>query len=175
MKKLIISIVVLLTFLLNVNAQTSEQTSELTPYSIWLQKQYDETKKIRNADYVVFIKPVRIKIKFEIATKMLKTGKNAVSITAETTADEIVFQEVGEKVSARLDYFGRIISKDKTMDGVFEERKDVEVKVENPTNYFPVFFEKTFELPKGKYTFYFRVTDVFSGNYTVKKTKFEIK
>jgi hypothetical protein len=175
MKRLIISIVVLLTFLLNVKAQISEEVSKLTPYSTWLQKQSNETKKVRNIDYVVFIKPSRIRIKFETETKTLKTGQNVVSITAKTTTDEIVFQDVDKKVLAQLNYFGRIISKDKIIDGVFEEQKSVEVTVENLTNSFPVIFEKTFELPKGKYTLYFRVTDVFSGNYTIKKIKFEIK
>ena len=173
MKILIISIVVLLTFLLNVKAQTSLQTTELIPYTTWLKKRLEETKKFV-CIFDLGGKPAKLKAVFEVEPKILQNGETIVLITVKTTTNDVVFEEIDKDIATKIDYFGRITSKDQTIDGVFQDQKIFVSDEDQLTRLQPITYTKSVQLPIGKYTLNFRISDN-SGNFATKKIKFEIK
>jgi hypothetical protein len=163
-------------------AQDSIEKVTLTPYIEWLTKKTYEKRSSRIVNIDDFggnIKPTKIRADFEIEPKTLAKGENTVIITVRTTIRELVFQEVGSTPQAKLNYFIRIVSKDRTIDGVIEEVSSISIELEKlvngNTNDLPVIYRRIVSLPKGKYVADFLIRDVESGNNAKKKMKFDIK
>lgn len=187
----------LLTLFPSVNAQTSEKTSELTPYSEWLEKKIEQYKNT-NVIFIVkkpFSKKIKdffvkrrifgdksetLKFSEKLKNKTLENGERVVSIIVETSDKDVAFEDVGGKPTARIRYFGRIISKKKNFDRVFEDFLVLTSDLERLLNMTDTTekktrFQKSFNLPKGKYSFSLIVTDWVAGIRGTRKFKLEIK
>ncbi len=184
MRLVFISFVLLTTFFLNAKAQDGE-IIQLTPYPVYLEKKRIENERIREENrhsicyyFGELLKPSKIKAKITIEIPLDKSG---IIANATTTIKEVVFQDKGGIQTARLEYFARIISKDRSVDGVFEEQIDLSVAMDDLTTNFttkqnsPINFKKTIKLAKGKYILDFRLIDCIAGNRTIKRFSFEIK
>jgi hypothetical protein len=173
-------ILVLIVFSVNVKAQSTDEISELKPYSEWLEKKRIESERNnpRPVEYMIsFGPPQKLKTKFNLVILSTQSEENITSIAFTTPIKEIVFEDIERIPTSRIRYFGRITSNDKKFDRVFEffsilTRNLDELKKINSQ---ATIFKKSFRLQKGKYRFEFIITDVKSGNYRVKSFKMEIK
>lgn len=173
MNRLIITFLLLFVLFLNLSAQNLLKTTDLIPYSTWLRKRLDETKKT-----ICILdlggKPSKIKAVFEVEPKILKTGETIVLITFKTDTFNVVFEEIDKQITAKINYFGRITSKNQIIDGVFQDQKILVIDENQLTQLQPITYTKSIQLPKGKYTLDIRISDN-SENFAAKKIKFEIK
>jgi hypothetical protein len=181
------SIFVLIVFSVNVKAQNTEEISELTPFIEWCEKVSKDKEKKDCKSKNIFPKnyfkdniiddfeQINFTDNYEI--KKLENGESIVSIKIITTYNEFVFEDVGEKPRANIRYFCRIISKDKKFDSVFEDlsilTSDLQEIVKNKNQI--INYQKSFKLPKGKYSILFMINDRLSGNRGIKTFKLEIK
>ncbi len=163
------------------NIGFAQETITLVPYIKWLTKKTDEKKRgklISIFDLGFDIKPSKLPVKFSIETKTVKNSETSAFILVRTTARELVFIDVKPTPEAKLNYFIRIFSKDRSIDGVIDEQvsinADLDVLVTAASD-FPIIYQRIVSLPKGKYIAELLITDFESGNKATKKLKFEIK
>jgi hypothetical protein len=166
-------LIILLFAFLNVGAQTAETLGNLTPVPLTVGK---FTKNVPREKYAVLKDE---KVKFDVKTEPvnLPDGKKAVAVIIQTSAREIVFENIGGAETAKVGFYGRITSKDKKTDGFFEEKIITTATIEELTDSIklkPVLLSKVFALPEGKYQIGVIVRDLISGARGVKIIKFQI-
>jgi hypothetical protein len=173
MKQMLLTILFALFVSFIVNAQTSETVSKLSPLSANIGKfSKHPPKKIRDLIIGTY------KIKFDVSTELinLADGKKGIAVKIKISNKELGFESIGGKQTARISIYGRITSKNRKIDGFFEEGLDTVVTEEelaNGTNKSPVTLRKVFELPKGKYQIGVIVRDITSGMHGIKVVKFQ--
>jgi hypothetical protein len=173
MKSLIISTLLLFALFLDASAQNSVQATELIPYTVWLRNRLKETK---NVVCILDLggKPSKLKAVFEVEPKTLQNGETIALITFKTTTNDVVFEDIDKKITTIIDYFGRITSKDKIIDVVFQAQQILVSDENELTRLQSITYTKSVQLPKGKYILNFKISDS-SGNFATKNIKFEIK
>jgi hypothetical protein len=166
--------IILLSFFafLNVNAQTAETISELTPVPSNIGKFTKRARKIRYLDY----SPTKVRFDVKIEPVSVSDGKKAVAINIRTKSSEIIFWNMGGVETGVVNFYGRITSKDKKTDGFFEEKITTTATVEELAEgkVKAVILRKVFELPPGKYQIGVIVRDNVSGAHSVKIIKFQV-
>ena len=155
-------------------AQTSEIISQLTPVPAGTKKVSKMLPEPKNS-----LVKVEGKLIFEIKVESvtLADGKKAAAVIIQTTYDEIVFDIRGEKIDASIDVYARIRSKDKKIDGFFEDKLTVtldDIKPLESAGKTPVTVRRVFKLPAGKYEIGVVVQNWNSGLRGVKFVKFQI-
>jgi hypothetical protein len=173
MKQMLLTVLFTLFACSIVNSQTSERVSKLTPVFANIGKfSKHPPKKIRDLITGTY------KIQFDVSTEPinLADGKKGIAVTIKISNKELGFEPIGGKQTARISIYGRITSKNRKIDGFFEEGFDTVVTEElvSGTNKSPVTFRRVFELPKGKYRIGVIVRDITSGMNGVKVIKFQI-
>lgn len=117
-------------------------------------------------------------LKFEISVEPVNSPNNrkAIAVEIKTTYKELVFENIGGNETARLKFYGRITSKDKTTDGFFEEHLEELANVDDLVNGSnkQVVLRKVFELPDGIYQIGIIITDSASGMRGVKVKRFNV-
>ena len=171
MRKIFFTVFISVFMFVAINAQTSEQISQLTPVAPNIGK---FTKKIPKNDS--YFDPSNLEFEPKVEVINLPEGKKGVAVIIQTHYKEVVFESIGGKYIARLNVYGRIISRDKTIDGFFEERLsetgDIDDLVNGANKH--VALRKVFELPEGKFQIGIIVKDIASGNRGIKVIKFQI-
>lgn len=125
-----------------VDAQTSETISELTPVPTNVGK------------FVGRLSGKNLKFNAKIELIDLPDGKKGVVVTIKTNYNELPFEPIGGKPTARMTIYGRITSKDKKTDGFFEEKLVVSMTNEELAYSLHdkyVVLRKVFVLPESKY------------------------
>jgi hypothetical protein len=180
MSKFLITILLML-FLFNIGiAQDSIERVMLTPYIEWLTKEEKRLKKRLTEHSVIgYFKPPRIRVNFAIEQKTFEDCENCAVIVVDTNIGELVFSDNYSTPQARINYFLRITSKDRSIDGVIEEDSTVSVDKEKladgNSNELPVIYRRIISLPKGRYVANFRFRDNESEGRAKKTIQFEIK
>jgi hypothetical protein len=158
---------------LTADAQTVETISEPTPVPSNIGK---FTKNVRKIKYVEYdAEKVRFNVKIEPMS--LPDGRKAAWFIIQTAASEVFFENIGGEETARVNFYGRITSKDKKSDGFFEEKLIVTATVEelgDKSTLKPLILRKIFALLPGKYQIGVVVRDEASGASGVKIIKFQI-
>jgi hypothetical protein len=173
-------------FSLNVKAQNLEEVSELMPYSEWLEQKRIEQEQINEQNKrIIGADSISVKIKYrkiknfivDVKTEVSQINENIVTVKFTTPIKELIFEDVAGKPTSRFRYYGRIISKDKKFDKVFDDSTTLIYKVEELFNGIEnsTTFKKTFKLPQGKYKLIFMLKDKYSGISKIKTFKLEIK
>lgn len=183
MFRLVPIILLILVIFSNGIAQDSAKITTLTPYIEWLTKKTDEIKRINQSICIIELgissKPSKILVNVAIETKTTENGESIAIVIVRTTTNEVVFVDVGSVAQAKLNYFLRIYSKDRRIDGVIEDVSSIIVDLTKlttgETNDLPVVYQRIVALPKGKYAADFLIRDLESGNKATKKIKFEIR
>jgi len=162
MKLLIFTICLLLSFFVTTKAQDSGIFGELIPYTKWLAKIQEKNKGI-----VCIIdskpKPEKLNISFGIETKTLQNTETVAVIKMGAKSNELIYLERDGKLISETRFWGRIMSKDKKFDYVFEEIIPVTIEMNQMDKIFPVVFQRFYNLPKNKYTINLFANDVASG------------
>lgn len=173
MKKFLLILFISFTsFLVLAKAQTLGTVSQLTPVASNIGRFSKRLPANRN---LIINKD---NLKFEVLTESinLPDNKKGVAVTIKTIYNEVVFENISDKVTARLEIYGRITSEDKTIDGFFEERLSENVKVADLTKGLnkEIVLHKIFELSEGNYQIGVIFTDIASGIRGVKVIKFKV-
>lgn len=173
MKQMFLTILFVLFVFSFVKAQTSETISELTPVPPNIGK-FSKYPPQYKSPYVG-----NYKIKFDANAEVinLSDGKKGVAVTIQITNGELNFADIGGRQTAKIKIYGRVTSKDKTIDGFFEEELETFADIEELTTGIyksPVTLRKMFELPAEKYQIGIIVRDRISGMNGVKVIKFQI-
>lgn len=178
MKQLFFTIFLLFTCLLTVQTQESEQFGELIPYTKWwakvLAKVEEENRRIV-CDMRLFIPKGKIKANFKVETKSFSNEESVLVIEVQTKSSELIFDDRGGNLISQTRFFGRITSKSRNFDKVFEEIIEIPTSLEQIDQFFPVVYRRAIKLPKDKYTINFVVNSVDTENIATKKFKIEIK
>ena len=154
------------------NAQTSETVSELTPVPSNIgefSKRLPVVRnKIINSD----------NLKFTVSTELvnLSDNKKGITIVIQVPYKELVFESISGKETTRVSVYGRITSKDKTVDGFFEEKlsEAVDIKELIDVSNKNVTWRKVYELSEGNYQIGIIVKDIISEIRGVKVLRFQI-
>ena len=133
---------------LNIKSQTAETTSELTPVPSNIGRFTKNVPKVKNP-ILDDDQEIRFDVKVEAVNPA--NGKKAFAVIIQTTNDQLVFENIGGKETARISIYGRITSKDKKTDGFFEETSTITATIEELSDFTkmkPIFLRKVFALPK---------------------------
>lgn len=173
MKQLLLILFVALCSCFVVNAQTSDQVSQLTRVASNIGKFSKRLPPDRNR----IINEDNLKFNFLTETINLPDNKKGVAVTIKTIYNEVVFENISDKPTARLNIYGRITSEDKTTDGFFEEKISESAEVSDLTKKNlkkEIVLHKIFELSEGNYQIGVIIRDIASGIRGVKIVKFKI-
>lgn len=153
-----------------VNAQTSETISELTPVPPRTGRLLKKLPKGIN-----YGEPWVIEFDVKTDAVKLADGKTGIAVTIQTSIEELVFESVDDKPTARIKIYVRITSKDKTTAGFFEEKMIINgfsVTDLSEGGKHPVTLKKIFALPEGNYKIAVLISDLYGRG--VKFVKFQI-
>lgn len=173
--KFYLSIILLtLTFFLNINAQDSEEISQLTPIRKPTKTELKKNEKLSNKSYDPYIGEI-IDVSLEVEPKILSNGKRVSAIKAGFSTNSLLFKktENGE-LNASLNIFLKIFSNDKKINGTFEETVNFSITKEQLDKSKSLFHWQQFELPEGKYSLILFVRDSQIGVVGYKNLKFEV-
>ncbi len=172
---MLLTVLLVLFALSDVNSQKTETVSKLIPVPANIGKflKYPP-KKIRS----LIVRTYKIKFDINAERINLADSKKGIAVTIKISNKELGFESIDGKQTARISIYGRITSKNRKIDGFFEEGLDTvvtEEALDNDTNKSPLTLRKVFELPEGKYQIGVIVRDITSGMNGVKIFKFQIK
>lgn len=172
MKQILFILFAGLTLLSDVNAQTSEQVSQLIPIASNVGKFSKRLPPDRNR----IINKDNLKFKVLVEPTNLPTNKKGVVVTIKISYQELVFTDLGGELTTRVKIYGRVTSKGKSTDGFFEERiseiADIN-ELKKGINK-EIVLRKVFELSEETYQIGVIITDVESGIRGVKVLKFKV-
>lgn len=163
MNKAFFITIVILVLTLFANAQTSVKPAPpaitpLSSYTEW-KKRYDQgpwPKITHYGDIFNEIKPKDYRFRSILKADFIPTTENKIItvVTMETTTEELFFEDIGGILTAKVNYFLRITSRNEKIDGVFEGQKDISVTVVDDLNKKGILnriFIHSFDLPSGNY------------------------
>lgn len=177
MKRLILTILFLISAFLSVKAQETIKTIKLIPYIEWLAIKEKEDRGICGFGEEI-LKPKKLNADFKVTNQNLLNDENIIAIEIQTNSKDLIYQDISGLGTAMMRYFVRIMSKDRKFDSVSEDILTIDeipinIISKSPPKAFPVYYRRIFKLPKGKYTFNFFV-DNRGLNEIKKKIKFEV-
>lgn len=179
MKQLILAILFLFCVISNLKAQDTTEAGKLIPYKEWLAKIEEQNKRIV-CIIGYFPKPdEKLNAVIKVEDKTLQNSENVTAIEIQTESKDLLYLDDGKTGTAMMRYFVRITSKDRKFDSISEEILTIDeiptdVMLKSLPKTFPVYYRRTFKLPKGKYTFDFLADNRGSGRLK-KKIKFEVR
>ncbi|MBX7174756.1 MAG: hypothetical protein K1X72_27520 [Pyrinomonadaceae bacterium] len=175
MKPIIFTIFLFSTLFLNVKAQDSVEISQLKPVQKLTKAKLKKLKKLSGDSYDPFdIQTIDLSVQIE--TKILSNGKKVSVIKAEFKSNSLFFKGIDKEESvASVNTFGKITSNDKNIEGIFEDAVNFVLTKEQIGKLETLFYQKTFELPEGKYKLQFFVKDTQTGIGGLRSVNFEIK
>lgn len=173
--KFYLSIIFLtLTFFLNVNAQDSEEISQLTPIRKPTKSELKKLKKLSSINVCPLGADI-IDVSITVEPKILSNGKKVTVIKADFRSNSLFFKEIEKEQSlAAINVYGKITSIDEKLNGTFEEAINFVFTKEHKVKLETLLFKRIFELPEGKYKLTFAARDTQTGATGARVVKFEV-